>query len=74
MRMRKKKWVEPFLENEKEYLVESLKGYDDERSLYVEIGMGMGDFITESAEMNPDIFRIRKRRNLCCQSYQKGSG
>ena len=66
MRMRKKKWVEPFLENEKEYLVESLKGYDDERSLYVEIGMGMGDFITESAEMNPDIFYVGLEREETC--------
>ena len=64
--MRKKKWVSPFLENENLYLIDSLKDYKDNRPLYIEIGMGMGDFITESAKNNPDIFYIGLEREETC--------
>lgn len=66
MRMRKKKWVSPFLENENLYLIDSLKDYNDNRPLYIEIGMGMGDFITESAKNNPDIFYVGLEREETC--------
>ena len=66
MRMRKKKWVSPFLENEKEYLISDLKSLPKGHPVYIEIGMGMGDFITESAKLNPDIFYIGLEREETC--------
>ena len=64
--MRKKKWVLPFLEQEKEYLVEDMKGFEEERPLYIEIGMGMGDFITQSAALHPDIYYVGLEREETC--------
>ena len=64
--MRKKKWVLPFLEQEKEYLVEDMKGFEEERPLYIEIGMCMGDFITQSAALHPDIFYVGLEREETC--------
>ncbi|MBR3251391.1 MAG: tRNA (guanosine(46)-N7)-methyltransferase TrmB [Erysipelotrichaceae bacterium] len=66
MRMRKKKWVSPFLENEDQYLIETLKGVRSDKPLYIEIGMGMGDFITESAAKEPDIFYVGIEREETC--------
>ena len=66
MRMRKKKWVSPFLENEDRYLIETLKGVKTDRPLYIEIGMGMGDFITESALNSPDILFVGIEREETC--------
>ncbi len=66
MRMRKKKWVPSFLEQEKEYLIDDLKGYKEERPVYIEIGMGMGDFITQSAAMHTDIFYVGLEREDTC--------
>lgn len=66
MRMRKKKWVEPFLENEKEYLIKDLHNLDTNKPVYIEIGMGMGDFITESAFLNQDIFYIGLEKEMTC--------
>ena len=64
--MRKKKWVPSFLEQEKEYLVSDMKGYDKEKPLYIEIGMGMGDFITQSAKQHPEIFYVGLEREATC--------
>ena len=50
MRMRKKKWVRPFLDEEKVYLLEDLKEFETTMPIYLEIGMGMGDFICDSAK------------------------
>ena len=66
MRMRKKKWVLPFLENEKEYLIEDLNDLNIEKPIYIEIGMGMGDFIVESAIKNLDIFYVGLERVETC--------
>lgn len=66
MRMRKKKWVSPFLENETEYLIENLTDLNTSLPIYVEIGMGMGDFITQSAMSNPDIFYIGLEKEEIC--------
>lgn len=66
MRMRKKKWVSPFLDNETEYTINDLKNFITDKPLYIEIGMGMGDFICESAKMNPDIFYIGLERVDVC--------
>lgn len=56
--MRKKKWVSPFLENENNYKITNFNQLETDKPIYVEIGMGMGDFITESAKLNPDIFYV----------------
>lgn len=64
MRMRKKKWVKPFLEEENEYLIDKFEGLD--KVTYLEIGMGMGDFIVESAFNNPDIFYIGLEKDETC--------
>ncbi|MBO7676822.1 MAG: tRNA (guanosine(46)-N7)-methyltransferase TrmB [Erysipelotrichaceae bacterium] len=66
MRMRKKKWVSPFLENEDFYLIETLKGIKTDKPLYIEIGMGMGDFITQSALEHPEIFYVGIEREETC--------
>lgn len=64
--MRKKKWVEPFLENENEYLITDPKLIHTDLKIYLEIGMGMGDFITQSAKNNPDIFYLGLERDSTC--------
>lgn len=61
--MRKRKWIDSFLENEKVYLIEDGKGL---KNIILEIGMGMGDFITESARRNPDKFYIGLEKNASC--------
>lgn len=63
MRMRKRKWVDSFLENESTYLVENGLNYND---IYLEIGMGMGDFIVESAYRNPDKFYLGLEKDPTC--------
>ena len=63
MRMRKKKWVRPFLDNEKEYLSDEI---ESELPIYLEIGMGMGDFICESALINKDIFYVGLEKDETC--------
>lgn len=66
MRMRKKKWVFPFLDNETEYLIDNLNELDTSLPIYIEIGMGMGDFITQSANENKDIFYIGLEKEETC--------
>lgn len=66
MRMRKKKWVSPFLENENEYTITDLNNFSTNKPIYIEIGMGMGDFICESASQNPDIYYIGLERVDVC--------
>lgn len=66
MRMRKKKWVCPFLENEKEYLINKLSDIETDLPIYIEIGMGMGDFICQSAYENKDIFYVGLEKEETC--------
>ena len=66
MRMRKKKWVSPFLDNETEYLINDLNNFKTSLPIYIEIGMGMGDFICESAKANTNIFYIGFERDETC--------
>ena len=66
MRMRKKKWVSPFLENENEYTTKNLNDFHTDKPIYIEIGMGMGDFICESAMMNKDIYYVGLERVDVC--------
>jgi len=73
--MRKKKWVSPFLQNEGEYTINDLNGLKIDKPVYVEIGMGMGDFICESAKSNPDIFYVGLERvDVCVARAVKKAG
>ena len=72
MRMRKRKWVDAYIENESKYIVRDqadkgnwLKNKNKEK-LYLEIGMGMGDFITESARRNPNIMYVGFEKVMMC--------
>lgn len=64
--MRKKKWVSPFLENENEFTIQDLNSFNTDKPIHVEIGMGMGDFICESAIQNPDNYYIGLERVDVC--------
>ncbi len=66
MRMRKKKWVRPFLDEEKVYLLDSLKEFKTDMPINLEIGMGMGDFICDSAKLNKDIYYIGLEKDETC--------
>lgn len=66
MRMRKKKWVKPFLEEENNYLIKDYTTIKNHKKIYLEIGMGMGDFICASAFNNPDIFYIGLEKDETC--------
>ncbi len=66
MRMRKKKWVRPFLDEEKVYLLDSLKEFNTDKPINLEIGMGMGDFICDSAKLNKDIYYIGLEKDETC--------
>lgn len=61
--MRKRKWVDSFLEEETTYLVENGLDY---QNIYLEIGMGMGDFIVESAFRNPQKFYLGLEKDPTC--------
>lgn len=69
MRMRKRKWVAPFMESENHYLLKDKKdtskfiGLDN---LYLEVGSGLGAFITSLAEANPDKIYIAMEKDQTC--------
>lgn len=63
MRMRKRKWVDPFLNSDNKYLIKDALSYND---IFLEIGMGMGDFIIESAKNNPDKLYIGFEKDPTC--------
>jgi len=73
MRMRRKKHREERLENCSEFLLDDLLAYKNdikkifqgsENELHIEIGCGKGKFITELAEINPDINYVAFEKNL----------
>lgn len=67
MRIRKKKWVAPFLENEERYLVRgALKNQEGYKTVYLELGMGMGDFIAQSAIREPEVLFIGYEKEATC--------
>ena len=66
MRIRKRKWVAPFLEKEDRYLVREKPIKLDGKSVYLELGMGMGDFIAQSATLNKDILYIGYEKEMTC--------
>ncbi|MDO4500013.1 MAG: tRNA (guanosine(46)-N7)-methyltransferase TrmB [Erysipelotrichaceae bacterium] len=66
MRMRKKKWVRPFLDEEKVYLANEFSEIKTDLPIYMEIGMGMGDWICNSASLNKDIFYLGLEKDETC--------
>ena len=63
MRLRKKKWAKPLLESQSNYVISdfsAIKGnwnkeFNNDNPIYLEIGMGKGDFIVGLATKNPSI-------------------
>ncbi len=73
MRMRKKKWADPYLLEHGEYAVpdpSALKGRWKEllqcETLHVEIGMGKGDYLNCMAEMYPEHGFVGIERDHSC--------
>ena len=69
MRIRKKKWVEPFLEAEGRYQLKErdLKAILAQyQKIFLELGMGMGDFICESAQREKDTLFIGYEKEATC--------
>ncbi len=80
MRMRKKKWAEPYLEAHGEYALSDPKEYKGRwkeilngRELHVEIGMGKGDYLIRMSEMYPEDawVGIEKDRNAAATACRK---
>ena len=63
MRLRKRKWVDPLINSDTKYIINNTFLYDD---FVLEIGMGMGDFIIESAINNPNIQYIGLEKDRTC--------
>ncbi len=66
MRIRKRKWVAPYLEKEDRYLVREKPLKLIAETVYLELGMGMGDFIAHSAATNKDILYIGFEKEMTC--------
>ena len=66
MRMRKRKWVGPYLEKNQDYLNQDINIENIKKDIYLEIGSGMGDFIINSAINNPNIFYIGLEKDETC--------
>ncbi len=80
MRMRKKSWAEPFLEENKELVLQNPSQYKgrwksllNREEIHVEIGMGKGDYIIQMAQLNPNIawIGIEKERNVAAVAIKK---
>ena len=63
MRLRKRKWVDPLINKDKKYIIENTFGYNN---FILEIGMGMGDFIIESAIKYPNIQFVGLEKDRTC--------
>ena len=63
MRLRKRKWVDPLINSDKTYIIDNAFSFDD---FVLEIGMGMGDFIIDSALANPSIQYIGLEKDRTC--------
>ena len=63
MRLRKRKWVDPLINSDKDFIINNSFDYDN---FILEIGMGMGDFIIESALLNPNVMYIGLEKDRTC--------
>lgn len=69
MRMRKKKWVKDFILNENKYFLKEPKAKPNNstfKKVFLEIGSGLGDFIIETAYLNPDNLYYAYEKDLNC--------
>lgn len=71
MRMRKKKWVDPFLAQEDCYLLRTPEQLKEKmrqawQNRFLEIGCGLGDFILGNAEANPEAFYLGFEKDVAC--------
>ncbi|TDL98620.1 tRNA (guanosine(46)-N7)-methyltransferase TrmB [Macrococcus brunensis] len=80
MRMRNKPWAEDFLLAHAEIVSidEARKGqmrewFNNDRPIHIEVGSGMGRFITEMAKANPDInyIGIERDKNVMIRIVEK---
>ena len=63
MRLRKRKWVDPLINSDKEFILNNTFDYDN---FILEIGMGMGDFLIESASLNPNELYVGLEKDRTC--------
>lgn len=63
MRMRKRKWIDSYIDSDDVYIIKDAKGLKD---IFLEVGMGMGDFIIESACLHPENLYIGLEKNSTC--------
>lgn len=63
MRLRKRKWVDPLINSDTKYIINDSFSYGD---FVLEIGMGMGDFLINSAINSPKIQYIGLEKDRTC--------
>ena len=63
MRLRKRKWVDPLINSDTKYIIQNTNNYNN---FILEIGMGMGDFLLESAVNNKDKMFIGIEKDRTC--------
>lgn len=69
MRVRKRKWVEPFLQNEQTYLLRSRELLEEAiagKQAYIEIGCGHGEFLCAMGKERPDLVYIGFEKDRIC--------
>jgi len=80
MRMRKKKWAQPYLDAHPEYALQNAEEYKGKWKqvlgctvLHVEIGIGKGDYLNSMAAMYPDEgwVGIEKEHNVAAIACRK---
>ena len=80
MRMRKKKWALPYLEEQSQLVVAApaenkgkWKAALKSESLHLEIGTGKGDYITQMSQKDPSIgwIGMEKDSNVACLAVRK---
>ncbi len=68
--MRKKKWVDPFMQQEHRQLLKTPEDFKqlnkEEKEVYLEIGCGLGDFILGTATDHPEHLYIAMERDISC--------
>lgn len=81
MRLRNKPWADDYIKNHPQYVlqnVEELKGkwkqvFGNNQPIHIEIGMGKGQFIVESARNNPEInfIGIERQSSVIVNALEK---
>ncbi len=80
MRMRKKKWAEPFLEENGNFVIDNPKEFAGKwksrlgkDNLHVEIGCGKGDYFIEMSKIHQDTvwIALEKDRNVAAVAAKK---